>query len=159
MGENFFQKDKILYEALVENALLRAVKNVLKDAEQNGLRGNHFFYITFKTAFHGVTLSKRLQDAYPDEMTIVLQHEFSDLTVEEDAFFVRLSFGNIPETIRVPFNALVSFSDPHAQFAVGFHAQDVAPEEPEAVQEPETKEEIPAVSGNVISLGAFRKKK
>ena len=138
---------------MVENALLGVVRDILKDTEKNGLRGNHFFYITFKTAFRGVTLSDRLKQAYPEEMTVVLQHEFSDLTVDDDAFYVRLSFGNIPETIRVPFNAVVSFSDPHAQFGVGFHAEDDAADRTENEDEP-----LPA-DGNVVSLGAFRKKK
>lgn len=157
MSDAFFQNDEILYDKLVENAILNVVKDVLKDAGQNGLRGNHFFYITFKTTFRGVELSPRLKRAYPDEMTVVLQHEFSDLTVEDDAFYVRLSFGNIPERIRVPFNALVSFSDPHAQFGVGFHPQDDAPAAPEPIEE-ENAADAEAV-GNVVSLGAFRKKK
>lgn len=157
MSDTFFKDDEIFYENLVENAILNVVKDVLKDTEQNGLRGNHFFYITFKTTFRGIELSPRLKQAYPDEMTVVLQHEFSDLTVEDDAFYVRLSFGNIPERIRVPFNALVSFSDPHAQFGAGFHPKDDAPAAPEPIEE-ENAADAETV-GNVVSLGAFRKKK
>ena len=112
--------DTISYERLVEKALLSVVRDALKIAGTDGLPGNHHFYITFKTRREGVVLSDRLIQAYPEEMTIVLQHEFSNLEITDKSFSVTLSFGNIPERITIPFDAVASFADPHAQVAVSF---------------------------------------
>ncbi len=149
---------EISYEHLVERALLHVVRDALELARENGLDGNHF-YITFQTDRPDVVLSKRLKAGYPDEMTIVLQHEYSDLDVSDKAFSVTLSFGNVPERITVPFDAVTRFADPYAKFAVSFNA--AAPEEPEPV-EAETPADVPETDGdgeNVVSLSAFRKKK
>ncbi len=156
--------DAISYEHLVEKALLSVVRDALKiTCDNGGLPGNHHFYISFKTKFDGVVLSPRLTEAYPEDMTIVLQHEFSDLEVSENSFSVKLSFSNIPERITVPFDAITSFADPHARFAVSFKV-----EPPPAAKEPKAparkkaaknEENVPADGGNVVSLSAFRKKK
>lgn len=146
---------EISYEHLVERALMHVVRDALKLAQENGLDGNHF-YITFQTNRRDVVLSKRLKAGYPEEMTIVLQHEFSDLDVGDESFSVTLSFSGISERITVPFDAITRFADPFAQFAVSFNA--VAPA-PEPVS-PETPADVPAADGaNVVSLSAFRKKK
>ena len=152
--------EKIDYEKLVEKSLLSVVKTVLSDTEENGLKGNHYFYLTFKTQAKGVVLSERLKQAYPDEMTIVLQYEFYDLTVDDAAFSVRLSFGNVPETITVPFAALTNFSDPHAPFAMQFTVDDdmLSPETERDDDETAAEPEV-AAAGNVVSLSAFRKNK
>lgn len=156
--------DTISYERLVEKALLSVVREALKITRDNGgLPGNHHFYISFKTRYDGVSLSPRLTAAYPEDMTIVLQHEFSDLEVSEGSFSVRLSFSNIPERITVPFDAITSFADPHARFAVSFKVEPPpVPEEPKAPARKKAKKSEPSVpenGGNVVSLSAFRNKK
>lgn len=144
---------EISYERLVEKALLHVVRDALLSAQKNGLDGNHF-YITFQTPSDDVVLSDRLKAAYPEEITIVLQHEYSDLEVSDDAFSVVLSFGNIPEKIFVPFAAIVRFADPFAQFAVSF-----TPEPPQPEKKKEKKHKPESDQENVVSLNAFRKKK
>lgn len=143
---------EISYESLVEKALLHVVHDALLSAEENGLDGNHF-YITFQTNRDDVILSKRLKTAYPEDMTIVLQHEYFDLKTDNDKFSVTLSFNNVSERISIPFAAVIRFADPHAQFALSFN-----PEAPAQTAKTEEKEEESA-SENVVSLSAFRKKK
>lgn len=152
----------ISYERLVEKALLHVVIDALKIAEKEGLYGNNHFYITFQTQYPGVILSSRLTTSYPDEITIVLQHEFTNLEVTDSDFSVTLSFGNIPERITVPFAALIRFADPHAQFAISFTPVPPA-DEPKKEKKEEAvvkKEADEAEEGEkIISLSAFRKKK
>lgn len=122
-------KDLIRYDLLVHDALKGVVRKVLIDAK-DGLPGEHHFYITFRTDFPGVRLSNRLRERYPQEMMIVLQHQFWDLNVTEHTFEVGLSFSNIPERLLVPFDALVAFSDPSVDFGLRFLGQqEGAPEE------------------------------
>jgi hypothetical protein len=116
-------KDLIRYDLLVQDALKGVVRKVLIDAK-DGLPGEHHFYISFKTDFPGVRLSNRLREKYPQEMTIVLQHQFWDLNVTEHTFEVGLSFSNIPERLLIPFDALVAFFDPSVEFGLKFHGQE-----------------------------------
>ena len=111
-------EDLIRYEALVLDALRGVVHAVLLRVLKRGVPGDHHFYITFDTRSPGVGISKRLQDQYPKEMTIVLQHQFWDLAVTEDRFEVRLSFNNIPERLVIPFSAVRLFQDPSVHFAL-----------------------------------------
>jgi hypothetical protein len=124
-------KDLIRYDLLVQDALKGVVRKVLIDA-RDGLPGEHHFYITFRTDFPGVRLSNRLRERYPQEMMIVLQHQFWDLNVTEHTFEVGLSFSNIPERLLVPFDALVSFFDPSVDFALRFLGQEAAAAEEQA---------------------------
>jgi len=124
-------KDLIRYDLLVQDALKGVVRKVLIDA-RDGLPGEHHFYITFRTDFPGVRLSNRLRERYPQEMMIVLQHQFWDLNVTEHTFEVGLSFSNIPERLLVPFDALVSFLDPSVNFALRFLGQEAAAVEEQA---------------------------
>ena len=144
---------EISYERLVEKAMLRVVHDALESAEQHGLDGNHF-YITFQTNRDDVILSERLKTAYPEEITIVLQHEYYDLKTEEDKFSVTLSFNNVSERITVPFDAVARFADPYAQFVLTF-----TPEKQTAAPKPKKEKEPKNTSENVVSLSAFRKKK
>ena len=144
---------EISYERLVEKALLHVVHDALLCAQKNGLDGNHF-YITFQTPRDDVILSERLKTAYPKDITIVLQHEYSNLEVFDDSFCVVLSFGNIPEKISVPFSAVTRFVDPYAQFAISFTPAPAQEEKKNKQDETGTDEKE-----NVISLNAFRKKK
>ncbi|MBV8850394.1 MAG: Stringent starvation protein B [Methylobacteriaceae bacterium] len=112
--------DLIRYDLRVQEALRGVVRRVLTDAARDGISGEHHFYISFATQAEGVRLSSRLRQQYPERMTIVLQHQFWDLTVSEDGFEVGLSFKNIPERLYVPFEALMEFYDPSVQFGLKF---------------------------------------
>lgn len=112
--------DHIRYDILTQDALRGVVRTVLEDAARNGLPGEHHFYISFDPRADGVKLSQRMRTQYPEEMTIVLQHQFWDLVVSEDRFEVGLAFGGISERVVVPFAAIKGFFDPSAQFGVQF---------------------------------------
>jgi hypothetical protein len=118
--------DHIRYDVLAQAALRGVVRTVLADVAKNGLPGEHHFKITFSTASPGVRLSERMRAQYPQDMTIVLQHQFWDLAVTEQAFEVGLSFGGIPERVAVPFEAVTAFYDPAVQFGFQFEAVDSA---------------------------------
>ncbi|MCW2282685.1 hypothetical protein M2323_000446 [Rhodoblastus acidophilus] len=116
-------KDLIRYDLQVQDALRGVVRKVLADAARDGLPGDHHFYITFRTHAPGVTLSNRLREQYPEEMTIILQYQFWDLKVDEVGFEVGLHFKNVPERLVVPFEAIAGFYDPSVQFGLKFEAQ------------------------------------
>ena len=112
--------DHIRYDILVQEALRAVVRRVLMDTAQNGLPGEHHFYISFDTRADGVRLSPRMLAQYPTEMTVVLQHQFWDLVVTESGFEVGVSFGGVPERLAVPFAAVKAFFDPSVQFGLQF---------------------------------------
>src|SRR5262245_51323019 len=112
--------DHIRYDILTQEALRGVVRTVLTDAAANGLPGEHHFYISFNTQADGVRLSPRMLAQYPQEMTVVLQHQFWDLVVTEDGFEVGVSFGGVPERLSVPFTAVKGFFDPSVQFGLQF---------------------------------------
>lgn len=120
--------DLIRYDLLVQDALKGVVRRVLEDTKRDGLPGEHYFYITFRTKTHGVRLSDRMRERYPDEMTIVLQHQFWDLQLTEHAFEVGLSFSGAAERLLIPFDALTGFFDPSVPFSVKFEVQEAASE-------------------------------
>src|SRR4030081_3760195 len=118
--------DHIRYDVLARDALRGVLRRVLTDAAEHGLPGEHHFFITFVSTAEDVKLSPRLLAQYPEEMTIILQHQFWDLTVTEDRFEVGLSFGGIPERLVVPFRAIKSFVGPSVEFGRQFET----PEDP-----------------------------
>jgi len=120
--------DLIRYDLLVQDALRGVVRQVLSGAARDGLPGDHHFYISFHTHAQGVRLSSRMRELYPDEMTIILQHQFWDLSVTEDAFEVGLSFRNVPEMLLIPFDAVTRFFDPSVGFELKFAVEDEATE-------------------------------
>jgi uncharacterized protein len=138
--------DHIRYDVLARDALRGVLRKVLSDAAVHGLPGEHHFFITFISTAEGVKLSPRLLAQYPDEMTIILQHQFWDLVVNEDRFEVGLSFGGIPERLAVPFNAIKSFFDPSVQFGLQFEPSDTA--EPSAAK---NLPAAPAASGHPLA--------
>jgi hypothetical protein len=169
--------DHIRYDVLARDALRGVLRRVLSDAAEHGLPGEHHFFITFVSNAEGVKISPRLLAQYPEEMTIILQHQFWDLTVSEDRFEVGLSFGGIPERLVVPFKAIKNFFDPSVKFGLQFETSDDAVEEiPEgklpaaaaptaaavASQEPaageEDEPEKPSEGAEVVRLDRFRKK-
>ncbi|WP_438721408.1 SspB family protein [Bartonella rochalimae] len=113
-------QDQIRYDILVQDALRGVIRKVLLEVAKAGLPGNHHFFITFLTNTPGIKISPRLQKRYPDQMTIVLQHQFRDLSVSETAFEVTLSFGEITEKLVIPFNSIQVFYDPIAAFETAF---------------------------------------
>jgi hypothetical protein len=151
----------IPYDEIVQDALRAVVGRVLGEVEQSGgLPGDHHFYITFKTRAPGVSIPKHLMDRFPDEMTIVIQHRFWDLKVEEDGFSVGLSFGGVPATLQVPFAAVTQFHDPAVEFALTFqsNAAEEPAGEPEAPENDAPKPEAADDGSNVVSVDFTRKK-
>jgi hypothetical protein len=112
--------DQIRYDLLTQQALRGVVRAVLSDAARRGLPGEHHFYIAFDTNADGVRMPDRLRSQYPEEMTIILQHQFWDLKVGDDEFEVGLSFGGVPAKLVIPFEAVKGFFDPSVQFGLQF---------------------------------------
>ncbi len=163
--------DHIRYDVLAREALRGVLRQVLKDAAEHGLPGEHHFYITFLSKADGVKLSPRLLAQYPEEMTVILQHQFWDMQVTDDRFEVGLSFGGVSEKLVVPFNAIKSFFDPSVQFGLQFEPSEQAAAaggliDPKTATTPvpasaDSVPERPAGSGDgaeVVRLDRFRKK-
>ena len=168
--------DHIRYDVLARDALRGVLRRVLADAAEHGLPGDHHFFITFISTAEGVKLSSRLLAQYPQEMTVILQHQFWDLVVTEDRFEVGLSFGGIPERLVVPFNSIKSFFDPSVQFGLQFEPADAdalaetpapnlpavpAPSDLPAAAPSAENQDDPAKPGEgaeVVRLDRFRKK-
>jgi hypothetical protein len=134
--------DYIRYDILAQNALRGVVRTVMADAAKKGLLGEHHFKISFDTMAPGVKLSPRLREQYPQEMTIVLQHQFWDLQVGDEAFEVGLSFSGIPERLRVPFDAITGFFDPSVEFGLQF-ATVIEDEDDDVAPQVEVKPPVP----------------
>ncbi|MGB0627615.1 MAG: SspB family protein [Alphaproteobacteria bacterium] len=113
--------DQMRYDQMVETALRGVVREALTKTLNEGLPGDHHFYLTFRTQAPGVSIPDYLQDQYPEEMTIVMQHQFWDLTVEDSFFSVTLSFKNRPAELRIPYSALSAFVDPSVKFGLQFN--------------------------------------
>ncbi len=139
--------DHIRYDILAQAALRGVVRTVLADAAKRGLPGEHHFKITFATTAPGVRLSERMRGQYPQEMTIVLQHQFWDLIVSEEAFEVGLSFGGVPERVAVPFDAVTAFYDPAVQFGFQFQTIEAA----DANAEPHSAEKANAPAAQLAA--------
>jgi hypothetical protein len=135
--------DHIRYDILVQEALRGMVRDVLAEAAKSkSMPGEHHFFITFDTTAEDVLLSPRLRAQYPEEMTVVLQHQFWDLKVTDEAFEVGLSFGGVAERLRVPFDAIKAFADPSVQFTLQFES--LAEGADEDTDEAEAETEQPA---------------
>ena len=159
-------KDLFRYDKMVERALRGVVREALARAAASGLPGTHHFYITFHTKHPGTKLPESLSSQYPDDMTIVLEHQFWDLEVEEERFSVTLSFQSRPERLTVPFEAITAFTDPSVKFGLQFQANDAAapvaapadaaakPAKPDAAKDADKG----AKTGEVVALDSFRKK-
>jgi hypothetical protein len=162
-------KDFIGYQALTDQALRGVVRDALRRIEKSGLIGAHHFYLTFKTHADGVEIPDFLKEQYPDEMTIIIQHQYWALKVKEDYFEVTLTFKKLPAPLHIPFAALTAFFDPGVQFGLQFRSESeakaasapvmvpVAPPEAEPPSEPALPADK-APPGEVVSLDSFRKK-
>jgi hypothetical protein len=178
------EEDILRYDLMVERALRAVVRDALKIAAGDGLPGDHHFYITFRTDTPGVEISEALRTRYPEEMTIVVQHQFWDLAVADDYFAVTLSFSGRPERLVVPYESISAFADPAVRFGLQFDSlftaddsedeemedegaafpgpdqlqdlkQEGADEEAEAEAKPEKKK---GDDNKVVTLDSFRKK-
>ena len=155
--------DEMHYERLAQDALRGVIRAALsRAAEPEGLPGAHHFYITFQTRAKGVQLPPDVVAKYPEEMTVVLQHQYEDLVIEDDQFSVMLRFGGVPKAMTVPYRAITRFFDPAVQFLLQFETV-AAPdpdEDGDADEAPEAPvAEVPADDGpKVVSLDQFRKK-
>ena len=156
--------DTLDYGSLMHRAMRGLIFNVLEQVRDHGLPGNHHFFITFDTTHPDVQLADWLKDRYPVEMTVVIQHWFDNLVVREDGFSITLNFGDQPEPIQIPFDAIQTFVDPSVEFGLRFENQDMDEIEDEAeadeaepsAEATETSEEAPRQEAEVVSLDQFR---
>lgn len=168
-------EDKTLrYDKMVESALRGVVRQAITEVQESGLPGDHHFYITFLTDYPGVKIPDYLRERYPGEMTIVLQYQFSDLSVNAERIAVTLSFNNIPEQLVIPLPAVTIFADPSVNFALQFQPlgemmsdedEEGGPDDegpttsgPKGKGKKSTAAKVDAKSGEVVSLDQFRKK-
>ncbi|MDJ0823697.1 MAG: ClpXP protease specificity-enhancing factor SspB [Paracoccaceae bacterium] len=151
------------YGNLMHRAMRSLIQKVLEDVAANGLPGDHHFFITFDTAHPDVELADWLSDRYPGEMTVVMQHWFDDLDVSDEGFAVTLNFGDAPERLYVPYDAIKTFVDPSVEFGLRFETQDGEDEDgdddptPPPRPEPTDKADDTAKDAEVVSLDSFRK--
>ena len=170
-------EDMLRYDLMIEAALRDVVRETLATVAQNGLPGEHHFYITFLTNFPGVEIPDYLRKQYPDEMTVVLQYQFFGLKLEDDIFGVTLSFNNVKERLRIPVESITTFADPSVNFALQFQSgqgdedgeegddeNDMGPENANSDSKAESErnkakeKDKDEKRGEVISLDMFRKK-
>ena len=176
-------KKFIDYDQLINEAMHLIIKKVLDKIVKEGLQGGHYYYISFLTHYPGVHISELLKSRYPEEMTIVLQHQFEALSVHEEHFTVVLSFDTVKEKVDVPFKAVTGFADPSVRFGLQFRPDEQGEEPLDSITHQEKKEVSPdnrkdknsgGVQGksssqnnkktspgqvdNVISIDSFRKK-
>ena len=150
--------DTIDYGNLMHRAMRGLIQEVLEDVAKTGLPGQHHFFITFDTMHPDVEIADWLSDRYPEEMTIVMQHWFDNLDVTDEGFSVTLNFGDAPEPLYVPYDAIRTFVDPSVEFGLRFETQEEETPAPTPVEEDiEVDEEKPASDGDVVSLDSFRK--
>lgn len=158
-------QDLMRYDLLAQDALRGVVRQALRHVAREGLPGDHHFFIAIDTRHPGVQISPRLRGRYPEEITIVLQHQFWNLDVQEERFEVDLSFDNVQERLVVPFSAVKGFFDPSVQFGLQFEVATQtasAEDEPTVEETPEAPPQADAQDESdtpkVVSLDTFRKK-
>ena len=154
--------ETIAYGRLMHQAMRGLIKRVLTDVSDQGLPGDHHFFITFDTQATGVALADWLIERYPEEMTIVIQHWYDNLVVDDAGFDITLNFGDRPEPLRVPFDAILTFVDPSVEFGLRFETRaeedgDDPGDGTTAPDEPPTAADAPPSDAEVVSLDSFRK--
>jgi hypothetical protein len=165
-------KDMMRYDLMAQEALRGVVRSALEIVAKEGLPGEHHFFIAFDTNFPGVEISDELHERYPEDMTIVIQHQFWDLKVHDDYFEISLTFSKVLEKLVIPYAAIKGFFDPSVQFGLQFQG-DAGQGEGGALPAPEAMKQLPPTGtedetagdseageehGQVVSLDAFRKK-
>lgn len=163
--------DSIDYGNLMHIAMRGLIKTVLEDVDRRGLPGDHHFFITFDTTHPDVAIADWLRERYPSEMTVVVQHWFDNLEVRDDGFSITLNFGDAPEPLNIPFDALRTFVDPSVEFGLRFENGDEEDEEhalhavseddleeaEDLISAPPEPDDAPQKAADVVSLDAFRK--
>jgi hypothetical protein len=152
------------YGNLMHDAMRSLIRNVLLDVAANGLPGAHHFFITFDTSHPDAELADWLSDRYPDEMTVVMQHWYDGLDVTDDGFSITLNFGDAPEPLYIPYDAIRTFVDPSVEFGLRFESQEEGGKKtskektlPQTEESELEVEEAPAKAAEIVSLDSFRK--
>lgn len=152
------------YGKLMHRAMRGLIQEVLEDVQANGLPGEHHFFITFDTGHPDAELADWLSDRYPEEMTVVMQHWYDDLDVGDDGFAVTLNFGDAPERLYIPYDAIKTFVDPSVEFGLRFESQDEDEDDNGGDDDPTPPdgdgppgEEADHQDAEVVSLDRFRK--
>ena len=146
------------YGGLMHQAMRGLIQDVLNDVRKDGLPGQHHFFITFDTMHPDVEIADWLSDRYPEEMTVVLQHWFDNLEVTDDGFSVTLNFGDAPESLYVPYDAIQTFVDPSVEFGLRFETQDDEDEDaPMTHIDDDDEDEDTVKDAEIVSLDSFRK--
>ena len=152
--------DEIDYGNLMHNAMRSLIQDVLTEVKNNGLPGEHHFFITFDTNHAGVEMASWLKDRYPTEITVVMQHWYDDLEVKDDGFSVTLNFGDTPEHLVIPYEAILTFVDPSVEFGLRFETNEedeYTDEQKPTVSKESNKDDTKKETGQVVSLDNFRK--
>lgn len=168
--------DLMNYDQLTQDAMRAVVKRALEHVVEHGLPGDHHFYVSFDTNFPGVVISESIYEQYPDEMTIVIQHQFWGLEVKDGMLRIELSFNNVPEKLEIPLMSIIGFFDPHVQFGIQFEIPEEILEAIEELEKQDSDDDAEAKTdegktdekadtddkankgAQVVSLDAFRKK-
>jgi uncharacterized protein len=147
------------YGNLMHRAMRALIRDVMDQVADHGLPGAHHFFITLNTRHDDVAMADWLRERYPDEITIVIQHWFDNLEVDDDGFAITLNFGNRPEPLYVPFDAITTFVDPSVEFGLKFETQDDDEDDEEdgAEEQAGDRSNGPSKPGEVVSLDKFRK--
>jgi hypothetical protein len=144
------------YGSMMHRAMRGLIKEVLEQVADSGLPGEHHFFITFDTGHPDVQLAQWLHDRYPEDMTVVVQHWFDDLRVLEDGFHITLNFGDEPEPMYIPYDAIITFVDPSVEFGLRFETHDIEDEDEDDTEIEDTQSEKQG-DADVVSLDQFRK--
>ncbi|MDX2482256.1 MAG: ClpXP protease specificity-enhancing factor SspB [Pseudodonghicola sp.] len=150
----------IEYGNLMHQAMRGLIRTVLKDVQDHGLPGAHHFFITFDTTHPDVQIAEWLSQRYPEEMTVVMQHWYDNLEVTDEGFSITLNFGDSPEPIYVPYDAIKTFVDPSVEFGLRFEAAEDEDEDETAIETPDAPAPQPdedRADADVVSLDSFRK--
>ena len=164
-----YDTDPLRYDVWIEDALRTVIKRTMSYVSENGLPGEHHFYITFRTTDDKVIMPDYLRADHPEEMTIVLQYQYDSLDVDDDAIYATLRFNGKPETMIIPLSSIVSFADPSVNFGLQLKvanldddADDLDPDEAQDLDADQPAEDIKTdgeqTTGEIITLDAFRKK-
>ena len=146
------------YGKLMHQAMRGLIQRVLTDVSERGLPGQHHFFVTFDTRHPEADLAQWLRDRYPEEMTVVIQHWFENLEVDDEGFSITLNFGDSPEPLYIPFDAIRTFVDPSVEFGLRFETSEDEDDDPfEDDEDDEQDIEVTPGDAEIVSLDKFRK--